>query len=880
MKNPELRSAFRVSFLYLLLAGLWILVSDQLLAQLTDSTYVSAQTLKGMFFILVTSILLFGLLKNEWKRYKRATQALQYTDEQYRRIVETTHEGIWTIDVNDVTTFVNKAMARMLGYSVDEMLHQPLFAFVYVEDRPKATAHLARQRQGVSEQFEFRFQRKDGSPLWVNLSASPLLDLEGQYMGALAMINDISERKSTEEALQESEAQFRAAFEGAAIGMALLNLAGDILQTNQTLQTMLGYREAELQGLTFTQISHPDDNTRSLQQYRELVAGTREQYQVEQRYIHKEGYAVDCHVAVSLVRDAQGNPDFVIAMMEDITQRKRAEQAELEQRTLAEALRDIAATLASTLDFDVVMKHLLDHVGRVVTHDAANIMLIENEHARIIYHRGYSPAHIDFLQGFRFPLQVASNLGRVLQTGAPVLVSDTAAFPEWIDYPETRWIRSHIAVPIRSRDRIIGFLNLDSKTPGFFAEEHVQRLQAFADQAAIALENAQLYREVQEHALIMEQRVQERTAELYQAKEHVETILNSTTDVIVITDERGIVSQTNSIIQKVFQYSPEELPGQPLTVLVNSESASPLQETLLDVVEIREAKRLEVVCLGKEGNPFDAEIVLSPIVMPTGEAVTGVVCSLRDITVRNEMVRTLRLTLEREMELNELKSRFVSIASHEFRNPLAVIQTALDILTLYGDRLSREQQQRKFAQIRANIRALSELLDDILTISRAEAGKLSFEPDLLDVETLCREAISEVRTIVGTTHTIAFSNIGNCTEAVVDRRLLRHIINNLLSNAIKYSAEGTTVTFTLDCDGNRVIFRVADKGIGIPEEDQRHLFEAFYRAGNVGDTPGTGLGLAIVKQAVEAHGGEIHFESRENIGTTFTVVIPSLPDSS
>jgi signal transduction histidine kinase len=252
----------------------------------------------------------------------------------------------------------------------------------------------------------------------------------------------------------------------------------------------------------------------------------------------------------------------------------------------------------------------------------------------------------------------------------------------------------------------------------------------------------------------------------------------------------------------------------------------------------------------------------------------GIVCSLRDITQRKLLETRLRRMLEHEMELSELKSRYVSMAAHDLRNPLAVIQGAVDIIRQYSDRLTDEQKQTKFDHVQINIKVMVDMLDDILTIGQVESGKLTFNPAPLDVIAFCHNLATETSQAAGAASRIAFFSQGDCGTALMDVKLLRHILGNLLSNALKYSPEDRPVTFTAHCEPDQITFRIQDQGIGIPEADQARLFETFHRASNARKMPGTGLGLAIVKQSVEMHGGTVTFESEEGLGTTFTVTLP------
>ncbi len=234
--------------------------------------------------------------------------------------------------------------------------------------------------------------------------------------------------------------------------------------------------------------------------------------------------------------------------------------------------------------------------------------------------------------------------------------------------------------------------------------------------------------------------------------------------------------------------------------------------------------------------------------------------------------------LEKEKELSELKSRFLSIASHEFRTPLAVILSSAHMLERYQNRLSEDNQQKHLHRIQSSVRQMTDLVDGVLQVEKGRAGRMQFDPAPLDLERFCRDLIEEFRLGAGARHQISLDLAGAQPLAgrlaVMDIGLLHHILRNLLSNAIKYSPEGSPVTLTLSARGGQVRFAVRDRGIGIPTQDQARLFEFFHRAGNVGTVAGTGLGLYIVKQAVDRHGGTIQFTSQEGDGTEFTVALP------
>ena len=262
-----------------------------------------------------------------------------------------------------------------------------------------------------------------------------------------------------------------------------------------------------------------------------------------------------------------------------------------------------------------------------------------------------------------------------------------------------------------------------------------------------------------------------------------------------------------------------------------------------------------------------------PLKDATGQ-VYRIVGIAEDITQRKQVETEIQKALAKEKELSELKSRFVSMTSHEFRTPLAVISSSAEILKTFGHRLNEESKREHLECIQTYIGHTTQLLDDILLINKAETENLAFEPASLDLVPFCQVLTKEIQ-LSASNHTIVFSS--NSQSNVIgnfDKKILRQILINLLSNAIKYSPNSAIVNFNLDITESIVIFSIQDQGIGIPEADQVKLFESFHRAKNVGDIPGSGLGLSIVAKCVDLHKGAISVNSELGKGTTFIVKIP------
>ncbi|TAF10485.1 MAG: hybrid sensor histidine kinase/response regulator [Nostocales cyanobacterium] len=231
--------------------------------------------------------------------------------------------------------------------------------------------------------------------------------------------------------------------------------------------------------------------------------------------------------------------------------------------------------------------------------------------------------------------------------------------------------------------------------------------------------------------------------------------------------------------------------------------------------------------------------------------------------------------LEKAQELYQFKSDFVSMLSHDIRNPLNTILLAAGLLQNNDDKLTKEKKINHLQMIRSAIKNMAQLLDEVSFMGKADSGKLQSQLSHLDLEAFCHQLLEDIHLTALEKHvTIEFTSHGDFSSTLWDEGLLRHILGNLLSNAIKYSHPDNKINFELIRQDKTVIFRIQDWGIGISKKDQNQLFIPFHRGDNVSGISGTGMGLAIVKKCVEAHGGEILVDSQIDVGTTFTVTLP------
>jgi PAS domain S-box-containing protein len=354
---------------------------------------------------------------------------------------------------------------------------------------------------------------------------------------------------------------------------------------------------------------------------------------------------------------------------------------------------------------------------------------------------------------------------------------------------------------------------------------------------------------------------------------------------IMVADLNGKIIDANDALLNMVGYTREDLQ----LSKIHWDQMTPPEYQHLDrqgIAEIRSSgffTPFEKEYIRKDGSRIPVQLGGALL----EESQQTVVCFVLDISDRKRAEAETQRALAREREINDLKSRFVSMVSHEFRNPLNLISGFVQLLERQGGQ-HPDRQAVFLRHINDAVGKMTLMLEDVLVLGKTESAQLAFNPAPLNLLPFCQKIIDDIQVGQGAKARIVFTHTGACRTAEFDSTLLRYILNNLLSNALKYSTADRQVQLRLECQTSAVIFQIQDAGIGIPLDAQAHLFEAFYRANNVDGVPGTGLGLSVVKQAVDLHAGTIEVDSEVDVGTTFTVTIPlqtaiappSLPSAS
>ncbi|MCD6019211.1 MAG: sensor histidine kinase [Bacteroidetes bacterium] len=388
-------------------------------------------------------------------------------------------------------------------------------------------------------------------------------------------------------------------------------------------------------------------------------------------------------------------------------------------------------------------------------------------------------------------------------------------------------------------------------------------------------------------------------------KEGIDALFLYATEGILITNDKGEIIKINPSAEKLFKYEPNELLGKKIEVLIPQRFSAHKEhrENYNDHPHARSmGAGMNLYGLKKDGTEVPVEISLSPYSNTEGKFVVAFIV---DITMRKqaeermknysaelekqvknrtmileEAIQELEKTkkdlhnaLDKEKDLSELKSRFVSMASHEFRTPLTTMMSSLSLVTKYGEQNDKVNQSKHVTKIKTSINNLTDILNDFLSVSKLEEGKVENMPEEIHVKNFIAEVISEMKSMATQGQLLVHTHSGNET-AMIDKKFLKNVLFNLISNAIKFSPEKGIVDILCYVSNSSLKIIVKDNGIGIPKADQEHLFERFFRGHNATHIQGTGLGLNIVARYAELMNGSIDVESEENKGTTFTMIIP------
>jgi PAS domain S-box-containing protein len=787
----------------------------------------------------------------ERKQHERENQ------EPYRTIVRTANEGIWLIDTEARTLFINERMAEMLGYPVEELVSHIMPEFVFADDLAGVYQRIENNLQGHFEQFDFRFRRKDGMPLVMPACTSPVRDSRGQITGVQWMVSNGSQRLQIEQARH----QLAALVESAAIPIIGKTREGIITSWNSAAERMYGYSAQETIGQPITLIFPPDRQNEFVGIMERIRQGERvDLYETVRR--KKDGTLLPVSITVSPIYESDGQISGASDIAHDITERRRIEAYE-------QFLTKVSRVLSSTLDY----QETLANIARLVVPQMADWFAVDLVDAagqfELIELAHKDPEQVCWARKLRerYPLDADTQTGaaNVVRTGRSAHYAEitdemlvaSARDEEELALSRQIGLTSVMIVPLVTRGRASGTVTFVATQSGkHYDERDLALAEEVGRRAGIALDNARLYREAQ------------------QSRDQLDIILQGVADGILVYAPDSRILYANETAAQTSGYGSVQqmLAAQQQSLLsryeIIDEQGQPFAPSQLTHLRVfaGEPQAQSIIGYRELGNgqPERWSLVTSrPVRGPSGE-VEMVVTIIHDITER--------------MIVDRRKDEFISMTSHELKTPVTSLKGFTNVLQRRLTKQGDTQGLHYLSRMEAQLDKLTALISELLNISRMQSGKLTLREEPIDLDALIEETVEMVQAAT-TTHQLLIEGRSGA-HVLGDQDRLAQVFVNLLTNAIKYSPRANKVLVRLwrDEGGRQAIVGVQDFGIGIDKMHHGKIFERFYQVTDPEEKtyPGLGIGLYISREIIARHQGRMSVESHKGHGATFFVTLPLL----
>ncbi|GIK40670.1 MAG: hypothetical protein BroJett011_45030 [Chloroflexota bacterium] len=528
------------------------------------------------------------------------------------------------------------------------------------------------------------------------------------------------------------------------------------------------------------------------------------------------------------------------------------------------ALNEVGRALTSTLDLEQVLKQTTLLMQRALLSEAALLWLLDEASQELVLIAS-SGMGASLITGYRLPLD-GGLVGHVVRTGESHIVADITKdqlfFPPLVQ-PSHYQPHSILSMPVQVKGKTIGVMQAVHQKVNWFDQDSLRLAYSMVSSVGIAIENARLFNEVQMFSRQLEGMVAERTRQLAEEKEKSEAILASMADGLLVLDAQDCILTANTAAEAMLEFNLSQQQGKPIGSM---QLENPLWQCVLQLSHSPHFTDTALVDI--PATPARSIQAHSAQIRHELDESIGTVIVLRDIT-------TLK-------EVEQMKARFMAGVTHELKTPLSVIRLHAKNLLAYHDRLPGFDRVQLLNAIQTQTDLLEQLIEDILQLSRLDAGLSETKRQALDLVEVVDETVNNLRPLAEAKQvSLIWQKPASPLTLMADRNQMERVMRNLLDNAIKYTPAGGSITVNSSGVSNNgqsmAQVRISDTGIGIPPEHQAHVFERFHRVDPSHTVPGTGLGLSIVKEIVTLYGGNIHLESIPGRGSAFTVTLPALP---
>ena len=799
------------------------------------------------------------------------TALIERREGMYRAIVDDQVDLICRYDPEFRLTFVNRAYSQQFATSPEKMIGEVFLERIPVADRAHARWKITQlNAENPVTTSEHRSIMPDGSVRWFQWTDRAIFDDTGKITEFQGVGRDVTEYRAAQEEIRRTREQYRSLLESSDAAIGMVDLEGRVLFVNRHAAEIAEQTIEQTQGKLVSELLCERLANELMQDVHKVFA--RGTGILSETSLTINGEARWMRISVQPVRDAYGTVFAVLINSVDITERKQHEFAIERSEMRLRGLLAIDEAILAGKSLVEMASDALDHIYGMVPYQRACVCMFDEngDDLRRIASRGPDRRPLSMNDTFTIP----ASIRHLIAEHPHLLVTDLTTFADsaMLDLIKIG-LTSMLSVGLKREGELIGALSLFADSAQFFTPDYIQLTVELAHQLAIAIHTYQLDARILAYAADLEHRVEERTAELAREKTRIEAMFESSSDAMLLVDLTTGVQHANTAFRELYGADMISV-GASLGNLAHEDDLLIIADAIMQTVESQGMNRVEIRARRADGSTFYAEIGLAFVKQSPQES-PSIICSIRDVTRRRESEQALERALAQEKELSDLKTRFLSMASHEFRTPLTAIMATADTLSLYRARMDEIQIEARLKKIRQQVGYMKSIMDDILQLSRIESRGMDFQPNEADLDDLIKDIIEDFESNPDYTGRIRFYHTPAAhVTGQIDPQMIRHIISNLISNGLKYSQPPSHVDVHLEMDTGHALITVTDYGIGIPADDQKHLFQPFFRAANVREIAGTGLGLTIAQEAVKAHGGAITVVSGLEKGTTFTVKIP------
>ncbi|MBT8284131.1 MAG: PAS domain S-box protein [Flavobacteriaceae bacterium] len=801
--------------------------------------------------------------------------------------------------------YISQGCFELTGYSADQFYHPDHVKwvdFIHKDDQEKVHNKL---QLALSEKQQFHLNYRivdaEGSIRWVSEHGMGIADKSGRIIRVEGFIEDITKQKEVEEVLKSRNRALNAAEKGIVISDAKMERF-PIVYVNEAFERITGYKRQEVFGKNCDFLQNGDKKQQGIKIVRAALRNG-EACKVVVRNYRKDGTLFWNELSITPVRNDDGELTHFIAVQNDITERikqewfKDSKNSILEMIVAHEPLEDIALKIVELLE------NSLD--------DSYVAILMAEEEMRNLKILAAPRLPSDFVHALNGIVidPKSCSCGIAAHLKKEILVADMAKEDSW---------RQHKAFPFRNDLKAcwsfpmlthshenLGALSVYSKKVKTPNSEEKKLINEVTQLASLAIEQNNVRTALQDsrdqlkfYAQELEKTVEKRTADLSSTVTRLEAL---NTDLETQIQERKIAEERAKTSEAIFSVISKNFP-KGVIILINKDmeivyiegtalthirkQKKPFERIHIDDLANFSKKRKAIikdhVRATLEGTHLSFEIIYrrrsymvnSTPLRDRGNGITHALMVFHDISEHKKAEQNIRTALKKEQELNDLKSRFISTASHEFRTPLSVILSSATLIERQNETGKEEARLKHTNRIKSNVQNLVVILNDFLSLGKLEEGAITPNYQWFDLLILSEAILAEMEVNKKAGQTLEIISSAPDIQVFLDPKLMRHILNNLLSNAVKYSDENQPVILRIEKDQESVSIEIIDQGIGIPKEEQQNLFQRFFRAKNSLNIHGTGLGLHIVKQYTELMGGNIRVKSEEGEGSTFRVSFP------